>query len=618
MRLSQFDQFLPRTFVPTTLRLFEEHLDWRLTGRWMILSALVGVIGALGAILFTHLVDLASNGFLLDLVGYQAPAEGGSAPADAVFDLDRALSPTRRWLLLVIPAFGGLVSGWLVFRFAPEAEGHGTDAVIRSFHRNKGIIGPRIPVVKTLASAVTIGTGGSAGREGPIAQIGAALASLLAQRLKLSERDRRMLLVAGVAAGVGSIFRAPLGGAFFAVEVLYRQDIESEALMPAVIAGVTGYSVFSTIESSSTVFATPDFVYVSPLELLPLVVFALLCAAVGIVYVDLFYGIKRRVFDRMRIPRSLKPAVGGLLVGAIAFFFPPILGSSYGWLQQAMNGTLPITLLATLAFAKILATSFTIGSGGSGGVFAPSLVIGGMLGGLFGEAMHSLLPDIVTSPEAYVMIGMAVLFTGVANVPIATTIMISEMTGSYRLLVPLIFGCVLVHLLVRRWSLYTQQVGSHADSPAHRQTLLPDLLTTVRVRHVVRPVRHFHELQPGHTLAEILDVFTRTQEVILPVVDPADPSKYQGLVVLDDVQSLLASSDAMQRLIIAADIQSPFASVSQEETLEEVRAEFERTGYPELPVMDDGAIVGFIRQGQLVSEYHRAYLRARHAHEPEQ
>lgn len=618
MRLPSFDRISARTFVPTTLRLFEEHLDWRLTGRWMLLSALVGVIGAVGAIVFSHLVTLASDGLLLDLVGYKMPVAGGEASADTVFDLESALNPSRPWLLLIVPALGGLVSGWLVFRFAPEAEGHGTDAVIRAFHRNKGIIGPRIPIVKTLASAVTIGTGGSAGREGPIAQIGAALASLLAQKLKLSERDRRMLMVAGIAAGIGSIFRAPLGGAFFAVEVLYRQDIETEALMPAVIAGVTGYSIFSTIEGSTTVFATPDFVYVSPLELLPLVVFALLCAAVGIVYVDLFYGIKKRFFDRLRIPRTLKPAVGGLLVGLIAFFFPPILGSSYGWLQQAMNGTLPITLLATLAFAKILATSFTIGSGGSGGVFAPSLVVGGMLGGLFGELMHTLLPDIVTSPEAYVMIGMAVLFTGVANVPIATTIMISEMTGSYRLLVPLIFGCVLVHLLVRRWSLYTQQVGSHSDSPAHRQNLLPDLLTSVRVRHVIKPVEHFHELEPGHTLAEILDVFTRTNEVILPVVDPVDGSRYTGLVILDDVQSLLASSDATQQLIIAADIQSPFSSVSRDDTLEDVRAEFERTGYPELPVMAEGAIVGFIRQGQLVSEYHRAYLRARHAHEPEQ
>jgi CIC family chloride channel protein len=618
MRIPYLDRLRPRMLFPHTFRLFEEHLDWRLTGRWMLLSAAVGIVVGIGALILSQLISLASSGMLMHLVGYQMPVPGGEAPDGAVFDLERALEPTRRWLLFVVPTLGGLVSGWLVFTFAPDAEGHGTDSVIHAFHRNRGIIGPRVPVVKTIASAITIGSGGSAGREGPIAQIGGALASLLAQGLKLGDRDRRMLLVAGMAAGVGSIFLSPLGGAFFAVEVLYRQDIETEALMPAVVAGVTGYSVYSTIEGTGAVFLAPDIAYVSPLELVPLVVFALLCAAVGIVYVDVFHGVKRRIFDPMRVPKVVKPAVGGFAVGAVAFFFPPILGSSYGWLQQAMDGTLPIALMATLAGLKILSTSFTIGSGGSGGVFAPSLVIGGMIGGVFGAGMHTLVPDIVVHPQAYVMIGMATLLAGVAKVPLSTTIMISEITGSYRLLVPLIFAGVVVHLLVSRRGLFTQQVGGHADSPAHRHDLLPDLLASLRVRHVVKPMPYFHVLEPGNTLAEILDVFTRTQEVVIPVADPGRPTEYTGLVVLDEVQSLLASTQAMQHLIVAHDIQSPFAFVPADGTLEDARAAFERTGYPELPVVDQGQITGFIRKAQLVSEYHRAYLRTRSAFEPEQ
>jgi CIC family chloride channel protein len=215
--------------------------------------------------------------------------------------------------------------------------------------------------------------------------------------------------------------------------------------------------------------------------------------------------------------------------------------------------------------------------------------------------MHTLVPDIVVHPQAYVMIGMATLLAGVAKVPLSTTIMISEITGSYRLLVPLIFAGVVVHLLVSRRGLFTQQVGGHADSPAHRHDLLPDLLASLRVRHVVKPVPYFHVLEPGNTLAEILDVFTRTQ-----------------VVVLDEVQSLLASTQAMQHLIVAHDIQSPFAFVPADGTLEDARAAFERTGYPELPVVDQGQITGFIRKAQLVSEYHRAYLRTRSAFEPEQ
>ncbi|MEX0747508.1 MAG: chloride channel protein, partial [Rhodothermales bacterium] len=233
-----------KSFYPRTLLLFERHFDWRITGRWMLYSVIIGVLGALGAIAFSFLVGLVTDLALTDAVGYHMPMPGGEG-SSANFDLDAALRPSRRWLLLIVPALGGLISGWLVFTFAPEAEGHGTDAVIRAFHQNKGVIGPRIPVVKMLASAVTIGTGGSAGREGPIAQIGAALASLLARRFKLGERERRILLVAGMAAGIGAIFRSPLGAAFFAVEVLYREDLESEALMPAAIASITGYSIYS-------------------------------------------------------------------------------------------------------------------------------------------------------------------------------------------------------------------------------------------------------------------------------------------------------------------------------------------------------------------------------------
>jgi CIC family chloride channel protein len=597
---------------PHTRRLFEHHFEWRITGRWMIYSSLVGVMGAVGALVFAYLVEHMSGFFLVDLVGYHAPLPGGEGAGGEPFDIGLALHPVRRWLLFLVPTLGGLVSGWLVFSFAPEAEGHGTDAVIRAFHREHGVIAPRVPLIKTLASAVTLGTGGSAGREGPIAQIGASLASVMAQKLGLSEHERRILLIAGISAGVGSIFRSPLGGAFFAVEVLYRQDLESEGLMPAVIAGITGYSIFSSVEGSGTVFTVPEFHFVNPLELLPVILFAMLCAAIGILYVDIFYGAKNSFFDRIKLPPHVKPAIGGLFVGVIAFWFPAVLGSSYGWLQQAMYGNLPILFMALLAFTKIFATSFTISSGGSGGVFAPSLVIGGMLGGLFGEGLHALFPTIIHQPEAYVMIGMATFFAGVANVPITTTIMISEMTGSYNLLVPLIFGGTLIHLMIQRWSLYTQQVRSYTDSPAHRDALLPDLLSGILVRNVIKYPVHFHVLEPSNTLDEILSVFTRTQEVVLPVLasKPRDGRKYSGLVLLDDVQSLLQSEDLLRKLVIAEDIEQPFASVRLDDTLETVMDTFERTGYPELPVVNpEGEIVGFIRQGDLISEYYRAFLR---------
>lgn len=578
----------------------------------MIYSAMIGVAGALGALIFAWMLRHVTSLALIQGVGYSNPLAGGEGGGGLEsFDWRSHMQLARPWILPAVGALGGLITGILVKRFAPEAEGHGTDAVIRSFHQQGGRIRPQVPIVKTLASAITIGTGGSAGREGPIAQIGAGFGSFLATRLQLSDRDRRTFVVAGMAAGVASIFQAPLGGAFFAVEVLYREDIEAALIMPAVIAAITGYSVYSSIVGSSTIFTTPEFRFVNPVELLPLVVMAVVCAIVGIVYVRVFYGLRHRVFERLPIPFIFKPALGGLALGFLGILVPPVLGSSYGWLQQAINGSLPVGLLLLSGGAKILATSLTIGSGGSGGVFAPSLVIGGMLGGAYGWGMHSLFPRLVDQPTAYVLIGMATFFAGAANVPISTTIMISELTGSYTLLVPLIFACSIAHLIGRRWSLYTQQVRTHNESPAHRSEVDPALLSGLRASDLMRKPSSLPRLDPGNTLDQILEAFGGTSARVLPVAagTGAQPA---GLVYLDHLQALLRSDDTLHRLIVVRDVEVPVTALSASDSLDHVLAAFESTGFPELPVLDEkGEIAGIVREEDLASEYHRALLRWR-------
>ncbi len=580
----------------------------------MFYSSVIGVLGALGAVLFANLVHWVDDGALQYLIGYHPPLVSDQIEATAHFDLGTSLSLSRRWLILLIPAVGGLISGWLVFTYAPEAEGHGTDAVIKAFHRENGEVRPRVALIKTLASSITIGTGGSAGKEGPIAQIASAIGSYLGRRFNLAPHEKRLLLIAGVAAGIGAIFQSPLGGAFFAVEVLYREDIESEGIMPAMIAAIIGYSVYSMIEGTHTVFSTPSFNFLHPIELLPLIVFAVVCAVAGIYYTKMFYGVRNLFANRINMPAFLKPAIGGLVIGGIAFFFPAILGSSYGWLQEAINGNLPLYFMLILVVAKMVATSFTIGSGGSGGVFAPSLVIGGMLGGVYGVFLQSIAPNLVNQPEAYVLIGMATFFVGVANIPIAMTIMISEMTGSYSLLVPLIFAGVIAHLLAKRWSLYTQQVRNHNESPAHRHELTPELLGQIQVGSIVKHPIYYHTLVPDHTLDEIESVFTRTREVVLPVVSSPEsegvPEEYCGLVLLDSIQPFFRSDEDVRDTMSASDLMDDFVAVNLNDTLDQVQAVFEKYEYPEIPVTDDsGAIVAFIRPGQVISEYHRAVLR---------
>ena len=304
-------------------------------------------------------------------VGYSIPVPGGEGstviPAE----------PTRRWLLLVVPAIGGLLSGLLVFSLAPEAEGHGTDAMIDAFHRKRGIIRKRVPFIKTIASALTIGSGGSAGREGPIAQVGSGFGSAPAGWLKSSDRERRLLVLAGAGAGIGAVFRAPLGGALFVVEVLYREmEFESAALVPAFVASIVSYSIYCGVSGKwGAIFRVPDATFTHPLELPLYLVLGLVCALMGILYVKVFYGVRDRVFRRIPLPRHVKPALGGLAVGVIGYFLPQVLGMGYGWVQLAIDGNLALGLIVTIAFVKILATGLTISSGGSGGVFAPSMVI---------------------------------------------------------------------------------------------------------------------------------------------------------------------------------------------------------------------------------------------------
>lgn len=430
--------------------------------RWLFYGVLIGIVAGLGAAIFFFLLQNATALFLSYLGGYTPPSPSGEGAS-----VEPDWSAVRWWILPMIPAFGALLSGFLVYTWAPEAEGHGTDAVIESFHRAGGYIRKRVPIIKTIASVITIGSGGSAGREGPIAQIGAGFGSWLASALKLSEHDRRIMVVSGMAAGVGSIFKAPLGGALFAIEVLYMQDFEVEALIPSLISSAVGYSVFSSIYGFAPIFQTSQYAFTNPLSLLLYAMLGLLLAPAAIGYIKVLYGLRDKVFRKLGVPNHVKPAIGGLILGLSALFVPQTLGMGYGWIQLAIYGKIPLTTLLLIGVFKIIATSLTISSGGSGGVFAPSLVIGGMLGGVIGMVFNILFPTVAPAPGAFIVVGMAAFFAGAAHVPIASMIMVAEMTGNYELLIPAMIACAISHLSVWRWTIYEKQVPTRTDSPAH-------------------------------------------------------------------------------------------------------------------------------------------------------
>jgi len=451
-------------------------------------TVILGIIGALSAQAFMFMLRTSESFFLTGIAGYHPPrlaAEGGA--------LSELIGPHGLWLIPLATTLGGLVSGILVYGIAPEAEGHGTDSVVKAFHYAGGYIRARVAPLKMLASAITIGSGGAAGREGPIALVSAGMGSAFATFKKRPNEERRLLALIGMAAGLAAIFRSPVGTAIFAIEVLYS-DMEFDAgtLLYTMLGSVIAYAVNGVFVGFQPLFIVSRGVTAPGLSVYPL--YAALGVAAGLVATMLpmvFYGV-RDIFRSLGMPDFIKPAIGGLGVGLLALFLPQVLGGGYGWIQKAIDGHLALGLMAALIFGKMLAFCFTVSSGGSGGIFAPTLFVGAMLGGLFADVFHQ-------QPAAFAVVGMAAVLGGAARVPLATLLMVTEMTGGYQLLVPGTLAMAMSYILqlmlsggLKYRSLYEAQVPGRADSPAHQLDHLESLLRLVYEKKVVFPGRTGH------------------------------------------------------------------------------------------------------------------------------
>jgi len=571
-------------------------------GKWFLYFLSIGVIAGLGAVLFHYLCQLGVHYFLDITAGYRPPAPAGE---------HHLFSPSsrllNRWILLFLPAFGGLLSGFLVYTFAPEAEGHGTDAAINAYHNKGGYVRGRVPFIKTIASAITLTTGGSGGREGPIAQIGAGFGSFLATKLKLSNRERRIMMAAGVGAGVGSIFRAPLAGALFAAEVLYRDpEFESEVIIPAGISSVVAYCVFCLVFGWGSLFNSPHFKFQNPLELGPYAVLSIVLAGVGIFYIKAFYGTIGFFHKIKNIPNYIKPAIGGLLTGIIGFFLPHTLAFGYGFAQMAINNELTIPFLLSLAIGKVLTTSFSIGSGGSGGVFGPSIVIGGAMGGAVGKVFHSIMPNVVTEPGAFVIVGMAGFFTAVSNTPISTIIFVSEMTNSYHLLLPSLLVCSLTYLACKKWTIFNQQVKSKIDSPAHSGDFFVDILQEIKVADLSEHVIPTDMIPENMRFYEFKKFFSKTKQHYFPVMNK--DKELSGIFSSTDIRAIIFS-EHIEDIVVMKDIAiTDIITATFSEDLNSVLQKFTIKNIDSLPVVKNNnpkEIIGMLSRRSVIAFYNQ-------------
>jgi CIC family chloride channel protein len=598
-------------------------LDFRIVGRTLLHAAAVGVAaGVAGAVLFGGL-ELFQRVLLEGVAGYtplRADGETITASVEA--------QQFHPWILAFLPALGGLACG-LLARLAPEIAGGGGDAMIDAFHQHGGRIRPRVIGLKALAAMFTLGSGGSGGREGPTMQIGGALGSLVAKLLRVSARERRILLVAGVAAGISAVFRTPLGAALLAVEVLYKDGFESDALIPSVLASVVSYSVIISIFGQSTLFArVPRFPF-HPQQLPLYGLLALLIAGLSAGFLAIYRRV-RAAFQASRLPRWARPAFGGLLLGAFAVplivllgdhIHQPgqglgLLGGGYGAVQMAIAGSewLPegwtaVAILAALAVAKVFAASLTIGSGGAAGDFAPSLAMGGLFGGAFGRAAQLLLHDPSIQPGAFALVGMGAFYGGIAHVPLAALVLVCELAGNYDLLVPLMLTQGIAFVALRKRALYEAQVSTLRESPVHRDTLMLSVLQTLRVSDVVRVGAAPVCFAPATPLPDMLEqAGLANDQELFPVV--STEGRLVGLVTSATLRVAMAQRDD-SAWVLAADLMQTPVSVQGGDDLRTTGERMLSSGLRELPIVtQEGAIVGLITESALAGVYLQGAARA--------
>ena len=560
--------------------------------KWVVLGGIIGVISGLGAAAFFIGLELATRFFLGVLAGF-TPAtpvgEGGNPIIDAA----------RPWALPLVVGLGGLASGIIVFRLAPEAEGHGTDAAISAFHHGARRIRSRIPLVKLVASAITIGSGGSAGREGPTAQIGAGFGSLLARALDLDARDARIAVSCGLGAGIGAIFRAPLGGAVLAAEIPYREDVESEALVPAFVASIVSFTIFGALIGYAPIFGqVAADAFTQPVQLVYYVGIGLAAGLVGRLYIRTFYGTTRWI-GRWTLPREIRPAIAGFVVGCLGLAIPGVLGTGYGWVQASLDRStllaLPLLMVLALPFAKIVATSLSIGSGGSGGIFGPGMVIGGLLGASVWRLLEPIAPAIPADPSGFVIVAMMALFGSIAHAPLAVMLMVAEMTDNLGILAPAMLAIGVATLIVGDRSIYASQLRSRAESPAHQFRHALPLMASIPAGDAARVPRLI--LSTGDTVAHATAQLKAMALPGAPVVGPK--GAFRGSLELRD----LAGVDPATSL---ANVPLNGPVVTVDDGLDDAMSVLAEGHRSWAPVVADTRVVGTISSNDVLGAYRAA------------
>lgn len=469
---------LKRVFI-TVWKFFlgGEGMSFR-TGKYLGEAMLVGAATGFVVVAFRYLIEFGRT-VLLEGIGhhYALSRMPDGAAIGRMFSVDALLDP-HRLILVVLPAAGALAGHLLLRHFRRMDLARGTDSAIRAYHQNGGYLPSMSIPLKSVASVLTVASGGSAGYEGPVTLVGAACGSAIARSMRLDVRARRILMAAGLAGGISALFQAPLAGAIFGFEIFYSSsDIEYETVLPSFVASAISYTIFACFFGWDPLFKMPPAAFDSGLRLLPYFFLAVVIVFGVRLYISIFRTMELR-FGEAPMPGWVKVSLGGLATGIIGYFFPDILGTSYSVIQACFTaghselfenyGPLTITCFVCFFFMKAAATAFTVTSGGSGGVFAPAIVCGGTLGAAVGLFLARILPaEVGINPAAFALVGMAGFIASAIRIPLTAIVMVAEISGNHQLLLPAMWVCGIAFWLNNDWSLYRSQVHCRESSPVH-------------------------------------------------------------------------------------------------------------------------------------------------------
>ena len=549
---------------------------------FLIFSILVGIGGGFGAIFFRWLIHEFQVLFF----------EKG----------ENILGFAGQYYIILIPAIGGLIIGPMIYFFAKEAKGHGVPEVISAMILQGGKIRLRVPIVKAIASSICIGSGGSVGREGPIIQIGSAIGSAIGQFFKLTEEKTKTLVACGAAAGIAATFNAPLGGIFFALEVVLR-EYGLRNFSSVVLSSVTATVISRSFLGNSPAFQLPPFELYGLVDIPFYFVLGVISALVAWLFIKALYK-SEDIFNSLEIPEYLKPAIGGLVIGFIGLYFPQIFGVGYGVIENTINKGIALGTIVTLVFLKIIATSVTLGSGGSGGIFAPSLFIGALLGEAFGKLVSLTFPAIEIPPGAFALVGMAAVFAGTAHAPISAILLLFEMTGNYKILPPLMITCVISVILVRwmtKYSIYTLKLYRKGiDIEKYR---VMDYMESITVSEAL--IHDVISVNQSDTVKDVGLKIKTTNHRGFPVLD--GEGKLTGIVTRKDINRALNEGKSVNevRNVMTRNVIVCYPDESLKTALHKM-AEKNIGRMPVVHRHDQKHIIGLITRKSLMSAYNQA------------